>query len=116
MYDVYAGYRQPESDIEVLEYEHYCAVFSALVSVTDYDSFAEKDMEVFYGDNYDQPVTEQMLQVVSTMTGLPLWKVRDITLDDCIEARYIDNCWHYKDCVTGQWRKPLWMAKEFAND
>ena len=81
-------------------------VFDAMVTVTDYDSFAEKDMELFFGDDYEQPITEQMLQVVSRMTGLPVWHVRNIMLDDITEARYINGEYHFY--CNGKWSKPIW--------
>ena len=62
-------------------------VFNALVEETGYDSFAERDLEVYYGDDYEQHVTDAMVTEISDQTGLAVWYVRNILIDDIPELR-----------------------------
>ena len=81
-------------------------VFDALIEVTGYDSFAESNLEVYYGDDYEQHVTDAMVTEVSDQTGLAVWYVRNILIDDIPEVREMHGKW----CMT----TPYGM-KEFAD-
>ena len=62
-------------------------VFDALIEVTGYDSFAESNLEVYYGDDYEQHVTDAMVTEIADETGLAVWYVRNILIDDIPEVR-----------------------------
>ena len=81
-------------------------VFDALIKATGYDSFAERDLEVYYGDDYEQHVTDAMVTEISDQTGLAVWYVRNILIDDIPEVRELRGKW----CMT----TPYGM-KEFAD-
>ena len=68
-------------------------VFATLVKLTDYDSFAERDLEVYYGDDYEHHVTDAMVTEVSGQTGLAVWYVRNILIDDIPEVRAMHGKW-----------------------
>ena len=68
-------------------------VFATLVKLTDYDSFAEHDLEVYYGDDYEHHVTDAMVTEVSGQTGLAVWYVRNILIDDIPEVRVMNGKW-----------------------
>lgn len=82
-------------------------VFNELVCITGYDSFCQRDMEVFFGDDYEHIVTDQMVKVVSKMTNLQEWAVRNIILDDLCEVWHSGGVWYSR--VNGMW-------KEFSRD
>jgi hypothetical protein len=71
-------------------------VFDALIKLTDYDSFAEHDLEIYYGDDYEHHVTDQMVEELSGQTGLAVWYVRNILIDDIPEVREMHGKW----CMT----------------
>ena len=71
-------------------------VFDALIKVTDYDSFAEKDLEVYYGDDYERHVDDAMVAELSDETGLAVWYVRNILIDDIPEVRAMHGKWCHK--------------------
>lgn len=81
-------------------------VFDALIEVTGYDSFAESNLEVYYGDDYEQHVTDAMVTEIADQTGLAVWYVRNILIDDIPEVREMRGKW----CMT----TPYGM-KEFAD-
>ena len=81
-------------------------VFDALIEVTGYDSFAESNLEVYYGDDYEQHVTDAMVTEIADQTGLAVWYVRNILIDDIPEVREMHGKW----CMT----TPYGM-KEFAD-
>ena len=81
-------------------------VFDALIEVTGYDSFAESNLEVYYGDDYEQHVTDAMVTEIADQTGLAVWYVRNILIDDIPEVRELRGKW----CMT----TPYGM-KEFAD-
>lgn len=81
-------------------------VYNALVELTGHDCFAEKDLEIYYGDDYDQHVTDDMVSQLSDETGLQVWYVRNILLDEIPEVRAINGKFTHK--INGIW-------KEFAN-
>jgi len=69
--------------------EHALTVWTALVSVTDADSFMFKNMEAWYGDDFEHVVSDEQIESISHMTnGLATWYIRDLILDTCCE--YID--------------------------
>ena len=68
-------------------------VFDALIEVTGYDSFAESNLEVYYGDDYEQHVTDAMVTEISDETGLAVWYVRNILIDDIPEVREMHGKW-----------------------
>ena len=82
------------------------AVFDALVEETGYDSFAERDLEVYYGCDYEHHVHDSLVSLLSDKTGLAVWYVRNILLDDIPEVRAINGMWHRY--TNGMW-------KEFAD-
>lgn len=71
-------------------------VFATLVKLTDYDSFAERDLEVYYGDNYEHHVTDAMVAEIADETGLAVWYVRNILIDDIPEVREMHGRWCMK--------------------
>jgi len=81
-------------------------VMDALVELTGYDSFAESNLEIYYGDDYEQHVTDEMVTELSDQTGLAVWYVRNILIDDIPEVRELHGKW----CMT----TPYGM-KEFAD-
>jgi hypothetical protein len=68
-------------------------VFDALVELTSHDSFAERDLEIYYGDDYEQHVTDEMVTELSDQTGLAVWYVRNILIDDIPEVREMRGKW-----------------------
>ena len=68
-------------------------VFDALIEVTGYDSFAESNLEVYYGDDYEQHVTDAMVTEIADETGLAVWYVRNILIDDIPEVREMHGKW-----------------------
>ena len=68
-------------------------VFDALIEVTGYDSFAESNLEVYYGDDYEQHVTDAMVTEIADQTGLAVWYVRNILIDDIPEVREMHGKW-----------------------
>jgi len=97
---------EPTYDEELAKEEESSNVFNALVVLTDYDSFAQKGMEVYYGDDYEHMVTDLMYDEISDATHLPVWAVRDYALDAC-EVLHMHGKWHSR--INGMW-------KEFAYD
>lgn len=97
---------EPTYDEELDREEESLKVFNALVVLTDYDSFAQKGMEVYYGDDYEHKVTDLMYDEISDATDLPVWAVRDYALDAC-EVMHMHGKWHSKS--NGMW-------KEFAHE
>jgi len=83
------------------------SVFNELYYITGYDSFCQRGMEVFYGDDYEHLVTQQMVAVLSKMTGLQEWKVNNIMLDDLCEVWHNRGVWYSR-------RNGMW--KEFSRD
>ena len=69
------------------------AVWNALVSVTEEDSFMFKNMEAWYGDDFEHKVTDQQIDSIAGMTNLAAWYVRDLILDTCCE--YHDLTGHH---------------------
>ena len=65
--------------------EHALAVWNALVSVTEVDSFMFKNMEAWYGDDFEDKVTDQQVDAIAGMTNLVAWYVRDLILITCCE-------------------------------
>ena len=84
---------EPTYDEEFAKEEEFIKVFNALVVLTDYDSFAQKDIEVYYGDDYEHMVTDLMYDEISDATHLPVWAVRDYALDAC-EVMHMHGKWH----------------------
>ena len=82
------------------------AVLDALIEMTGYDSFAERDLEVYYGDDYERHVDDGMVQELSDETGLQVWYVRNILLDDIPEVRAMNGKW----CL-----ETTYGMKEFAD-
>ena len=82
-------------------------VFKELVAITGYDSFCQRDMEVFYGDNYECQLADYGYKLVSDMTRLPEWEVRNIILDDICEVWHSRGVWYRR--MNGMW-------KEFSRD
>ena len=105
MYDYY-DYEPSYAEVCQQEDDAYL-VFNELVCITGYDSFCQRDMEVFYGDDYEQPVTDQMVKVLAKMTGFQEWKVREIMLDDLCEVWHSRGIWYSRS--NGMW-------KEFSRD
>ena len=73
--------------------EHALAVWNALVSVTEVDSFMFKNMEAWYGDDFEDKVTDQQIDSIAGMTNLVEWYVRDLILITCCE--YHDLTGHH---------------------
>ena len=96
---------EPTYDEELAKEEEFIKVFNALVVLTDYDGFAQKGMEVYYGDDYEHMVTDLMYDEISDATHLPVWAVRDYALDAC-ELMHMHGKWHIR--INGMW-------KEFAD-
>ena len=67
--------------------------FDALVELTSHDSFAERDLEIYYGDDYEQHVTDAMVTELSDQTGLAVWYVRNILIEDIPEVRAMHGKW-----------------------
>jgi len=84
---------EPTYDEELEREEESLKVFNALVVLTDYDGFAQKGMEVYYGDDYEHMVTDLMYEEISSATHLPVWAVRDYALDAC-ELMHMHGKWH----------------------
>ena len=62
------------------------AVWTALVCLTEHDSFMFKNMEAWYGDDFENKVTDEQIESISNMTdGLATWYVRELILDTCCE-------------------------------
>jgi hypothetical protein len=93
---------EPTYDEELVREEESLKVFNALVVLTDYDSFAMKGMEVYYGDDYEHIVTDLMYDDISDATDLPVWAVRDYALDAC-ELMHMHGKWHSK--TNGMWKE-----------
>ena len=93
---------EPTYDEELAKEEEFIKVFNALVVLTDYDSFAQKDMEVYYGDDYEHMVTDLMYDEISDATHLPVWAVRDYSLDAC-EIMHMHGKWHSR--INGMWKE-----------
>ena len=93
---------EPTYDEELAKEEEFIKVFNALVVLTDYDSFAQKDMEVYYGDDYERMVTDLMYDEISDATHLPVWAVRDYALDAC-EVMHMHGKWHSR--INGMWKE-----------
>ena len=93
---------EPTYDEELDREEESLKVFNALVVLTDYDSFAQKGMEVYYGDDYEHMVTDLMYDEISDATHLPVWAVRDYALDAC-EVMHMHGKWHSK--INGMWKE-----------
>lgn len=102
-YDI--GY-EPTYDEELAREEKFSKVFNALVVLTDYDSFAQRGMEVYYGDDYEYMVTDLMYDEISDATGLQVWAVRDYALAGC-EVMKKQGKWHSK-------RNGMWEAWGYA--
>lgn len=81
-------------------------VFDALVELTGYDSFAERDLEVYYGCDYEHHVHDGIVNEIADWLGLKVWYVRNILIDDIPEVREMHGKW----CMT----TPYGM-KEFAD-
>ena len=85
----------------------------AMYAVTDHDSFCQRGMDVYYGDDYDQLIDDKMVEAITTMVqqaylgDFPEWEVREHMLDRC-------ETWHNK----GKWylRDPNDIWREFATD
>ena len=92
-------YKHDEHDVS--------CVFDALVELTGHDSFAERDLEVYYGDDYERHVNDGLVNEISDWVGLQVWYVRNILLDDIPEVRAIGSKW----CM----ETPYGMWKEFAD-
>ena len=64
-------------------------IFDALVEVTGYDSFAlAGDMyglEARFGDDYENVVTQDMLEKAGHIANYQWWYVRDVLLDRLCE-------------------------------
>ena len=60
-------------------------VWTALVCVTEADSFMFKNMEAWHGDDFEDKVTDQQIDSIAGMTNLAAWYVRDLILDTCCE-------------------------------
>ena len=64
-------------------------IFDALVQVTGYDSFALGGkgcgLEAYYGDDYENVVTQDMLEEAGKMSNYKWWYVRDVLLDRLCE-------------------------------
>lgn len=61
-------------------------VWTALVCLTEHDSFMFKNMEAWYGDDFEHKVTDEQIESISKMTnGLATWYVRELILDTCCE-------------------------------
>ena len=93
---------EPTYDEELAKEEEFIKVFNALVVLTDYDSFAQKGMEVYYGDDYEHMVTDLMYDEISDATHLPVWAVRDYALDAC-EIMHMHGRWHSR--INGMWKE-----------
>ena len=87
------------------EHDVMC-VFDALVELTGYDSFAERDLEVYYGCDYEHHVHDGLVNEIADWLGLKVWYVRNILIDDIPEVREMHGKW----CMT----TPYGM-KEFAD-
>jgi hypothetical protein len=81
-------------------------VFDALVELTGYDSFAESNLEVYYGCDYEHHVHDGIVNEIADWLGLKVWYVRNILIDDIPEVREMHGKW----CMT----TPYGM-KEFAD-
>jgi hypothetical protein len=44
-----------------------------------------KNMEAWYGDDFEDKVTDQQIDSIADMTNLVAWYVRDLILDTCCE-------------------------------
>ena len=86
---------EPTYDEELEMQEESHRVFNALVVLTDYDGFGKRDMEVYYGDDYEHMVTDLMYDEISDATDLPVWAVRNYALDFC-EVIHRDDKWRNK--------------------
>lgn len=93
---------EPTYDEELAKEEEFIKVFNALVVLTDYDGFAQKGMEVYYGDDYEHMVTDLMYDEISDATCLPVWAVRDYALDAC-EIMHMHGKWHSR--INGMWKE-----------
>lgn len=89
------------SDLHHDEDDFY-AVWNALVCMTGYDSFAEHDLELYYGCDYEHHVDDGMVQELSEETGLQTWYVRNILLDDVPEVRAMNGKWA-QQLGNGRW-------------
>ena len=81
-------------------------VMDALVELTGYDSFAERDLEIYYGCDYEHHVHDGIVNEIADWLGLKVWYVRNILIDDIPEVRAMHGKW----CMT----TPHGM-KEFAD-
>ena len=68
-------------------------VWTALVCVTEADSFMFKNMEAWHGDDFEHKVTDEQIDSIARMTNLVAWYVRDLILDTCCE--YQDLTGHH---------------------
>ena len=71
-------------------------VFDALIEATGYDSFAERDLEVYYGCDYEHHVHDGLVNEIADWLGLKVWYVRNILIDDIPEVREMHGKW----CMT----------------
>lgn len=71
-------------------------VFDALVELTGYDSFAERDLEVYYGCDYEHHVHDGIVNEIADWLGLKVWYVRNILIDDIPEVRAMHGKWCMK--------------------
>ena len=78
------------------QHRHKAGLVSyAMYAVTDHDSFCQYCMDVYYGDDYDQLIDDDMVKAIPTMVQqaydgeFPEWEVREHMLDQC-------EIWHHK--------------------
>jgi hypothetical protein len=71
-------------------------VMDALVELTGYDSFAERDLEIYYGCDYEHHVHDGIVNEIADWLGLKVWYVRNILIDDIPEVREMHGKW----CMT----------------
>jgi hypothetical protein len=71
------------TDDELYSDDDAFTIFDALVSVTGYDSFAlaTHGLDVYYGEDYEHPITRDILEQASTISNFKWWYVRDVLLD-----------------------------------
>ena len=77
------------------EHDVLC-VMDALVELTGYDSFAERDLEIYYGCDYEHHVHDGIVNEIADWLGLKVWYVRNILIDDIPEVRAMHGKW----CMT----------------
>lgn len=68
-------------------------VMDALVELTGYDSFAERDLEIYYGCDYEHHVHDSIVNEIADWLGLKVWYVRNILIDDIPEVRAMRGKW-----------------------